>query len=90
MEMGEDSWEHHVTPLLMNCGQEDNNVGGGHEEYLQHAEEVRAASLKTRDVCAHGPSMLHLYRFERLSVVYRSCNTTLEKTFQFLTSDRCV
>jgi hypothetical protein len=43
MEMGEDSWEHHVTPLLMNCGQEeDNSVGGGHEEYLHHTEEVSA------------------------------------------------
>jgi hypothetical protein len=40
MEMGEDSWEHHVTPLLMNCGQEDNSVGEGHREYLHHAEEV--------------------------------------------------
>lgn len=38
--MGEDSWEHHVTPLLMNCGQEDNSVGEGHREYLHHAEEV--------------------------------------------------
>lgn len=45
MEMGEDSWEHHVTPLLMNCGQEDNNIGG-HEEYLQHTEEVSAVSLR--------------------------------------------
>jgi hypothetical protein len=50
MEMGEDSWEHHVTPLLMNCGQaEDNNVGGVHEEYLPHTEEVSAVSLTTRD-----------------------------------------
>jgi hypothetical protein len=41
MEMGEDSWENHVTPLLMSCGQEDNsNIGGGHGEYLHHAEEV--------------------------------------------------
>lgn len=39
MEMGEDSWEHHVTPLLMNCAQEDN-VGEGHGEYLHQAEEV--------------------------------------------------
>jgi hypothetical protein len=36
MEMGDDSWEHHVTPLLMNCGQEDDNT----EEYLHHTEEV--------------------------------------------------
>jgi hypothetical protein len=27
----------------MNCGQEeDNSVGGGHEEYLHHTEEVSA------------------------------------------------
>jgi hypothetical protein len=36
MEMGDDSWEHHVTPLLMNCGQEDEN----NEEYLHHTAEV--------------------------------------------------
>lgn len=40
MEMGEDAWEHHVGPFLMNCGQEDNNVGEGHGEYFHHADEV--------------------------------------------------
>jgi hypothetical protein len=48
MEMGEDSWEHHVTPLLMNCGQEDNSVGEGQGNYLQHADEVSTATNGTR------------------------------------------
>jgi hypothetical protein len=38
MDIGEDSWEH-VPPLLLNCGQEDSDVGG-HEEYLHNTEEV--------------------------------------------------
>jgi len=54
MDIGEDSWEH-VPPLLLNCGQEDSNVGGGHEEYLHNTEEVSdCISLMTaRSACAH-------------------------------------
>jgi len=54
MDIGEDSWEH-VPPLLLSCGQEDSNVGGGHEEYLHNTEEVSdSISLKTaRSMCAH-------------------------------------
>jgi len=54
MDMGEDAWEH-VPPLLLNCGQEDSNVGGGHEEYLHNTEEVSdCISLVTdRSVCVH-------------------------------------
>jgi hypothetical protein len=79
--MGEDSWEHHVTPLLMNCGHEDNNVGGEREEYIQHTEEVSSVTLTTSNVGTHGPSVVHLYKFKRFSVVCRLCNTILEKTF---------
>jgi hypothetical protein len=52
MEIGEDSWEH-VPPLLLNCGQEDNNVGGGHEEYLHNTEEVSDCIplMTAQDVC---------------------------------------
>lgn len=44
-----------MPPLLLNCGQEDSNVGGGHEEYLHNTEEVSdCISLTTaRSVCAH-------------------------------------
>ena len=49
MEMAEDAWEQHVTPLLMNCGQDDdNNVPGGHHsEYMHHTDEVRLSSFYT-------------------------------------------
>jgi hypothetical protein len=44
-----------VPPLLLNCGQEDSNVGGGHEEYLHNTEEVSdSISLMTaQSLCAH-------------------------------------
>ena len=49
MDIGEDSWGH-VPPLLLSCGQEDSNLGGGHEEYLHNTEEVSdCISLMTRE-----------------------------------------
>ena len=53
MDIGEDSWEH-VPPLLLNCGQEDSNVGGGHEEYLHNTEEVSdcISLMAARSMCA--------------------------------------
>ena len=55
MEMRENSWEH-VPPLLLNCGQEDNSIGGEHVEYLHDTEEVSdCISVTTaRGLCAHG------------------------------------
>jgi len=55
MDIGEDAWEH-VHSLLLNCGEEDTNVGGEHEEYLHNTEEVcDFISLMTdRSLCVHG------------------------------------
>jgi hypothetical protein len=57
MDIGEDSWEH-VPPLLLNCGQEDSNVGG-HEEYLHNTEEVSdcISLMAARSVCVHAPEL---------------------------------
>ena len=47
--------QYDVPPLLLNCGQEDNNFGGGHEEYLCNTEEVseRVSLMTARSMCAH-------------------------------------
>ncbi|KAJ8897868.1 hypothetical protein PR048_003221 [Dryococelus australis] len=45
MEMGDESWEHHVSLMQMGCGQDHEQVN---HDYLQQAEEVRRALARRK------------------------------------------